>query len=113
MERETKIALILLIAMTFISVIVTAERYLYSKNYNFLVESPCDEKKEKCFIRDCTSGNDCPPNMLEKYQVFKVRAQDFSKCKDNSCLQECVTQKISCTPIQCGSLANDTCSDIL
>ena len=51
----------------------------------------CDPTSQTCFSRDCSEG-DCPPNNLENYRQFTIRARDFSRCSDNSCLKECLNK---------------------
>lgn len=87
-------------------------RYFYSKNFDYLVEANCDPEVENCFYRDCESSpDDCPPNGLVNYKSYKVKAYDFKKCSDNSCLNECVSGTISCEVIACDVENGDVCTD--
>jgi len=85
-------------------------KYYYTKNYNFLIEAECDPAEEKCYLRDCSIVDECPPNGYSSYKQFYVKAFDFLKCKDNSCSTECEEKTISCIDIPCGESAEDTCS---
>lgn len=88
---------------------VTAFKFLYRENYNFVVEAPCDSATQLCYFRDCTiSDSTCPPNGLAVYTRTKIKAEDFKECTDNSCQKECTNGTITCTPITCKS-DTDTC----
>ncbi len=76
-------------------------KYYYTKNYDYLVEASCDPSTEKCFHRDCSNADDCPPNGLSYFKEFYVKAYDFPKCTDDSCKTECTEREISCVPISC------------
>lgn len=85
-------------------------KYFFTKNYDFIIEAPCNLEIQKCFIRDCTNSEDCPPNKLSSFRKFLIAAKDFRKCKDDSCLKECVSNLITCTEIKCGEGRDDVCS---
>lgn len=87
-------------------------KYYFKKNYDFLIEAKCNPLEEICFTRDCTNPDDCPPNGLSEYKVFLVKAYDFSKCKDNSCEEECNKELIQCVPVLCGDSPEDTCTEL-
>jgi hypothetical protein len=84
-------------------------KYYYSKNFDYLIESPCDPASEICFERDCTNPDDCPPNGLAVYKQYYVKAYDFPKCSDNSCLRECTEGIIACHDIPCDQDGGDSC----
>ncbi len=86
-------------------------KYYYTKNYDYLLEAKCDPAIEKCFERDCTNPDDCPPDGLSDYKEFNIKAYDFPKCSDKSCEKECSLGVISCTQTICGESPDDTCSD--
>lgn len=105
-----KIFLVLIFIM--FGLVVVSNYYIlyYKKDYNFILEAPCDTSKNTCFVRDCNSGYGCPPNNLNKYRIFKINAGDFNLCQNNSCLNECENKTISCFEIKCGDSDDDTCS---
>lgn len=110
MDKWDKIFL-WIIALSVVAVITsTAYKFLFLKDYNFIVEAPCDPTKSTCFIRDCSNPDDCPPNGLSVYRQFNVKASDFGKCANNSCLNECLTGKIACAEIKCSESSGDTCA---
>ncbi len=86
-------------------------KYYYTANYDYLIEAECDASIEKCFSRDCTDPDQCPPNGLSSYKQFYVKAYDFHKCSDNSCKKECNSSIIECIPILCGDSTEDVCSE--
>jgi hypothetical protein len=100
----------------FAAMVLTVFWYSYStfyknKSYDFLVEAPCDEASQTCFVRDCENTDECPPNNLSNYRVFSINAADFSKCTDDTCLAQCESGEIQCTEIACGESSDDTCSN--
>lgn len=98
------------VALFFVAAICsTAYIFLIEKEYEFVVEAPCDPAVDTCFHRDC-SGGECPPNGLEEYRIFTVNAADFETCADETCLAECTTGSIACTEIACGDSEADVCS---
>src|SRR3989344_8722729 len=105
--------LTILFFITFLAVIgSTWYSYLYTKNFDYLVEAPCDTNNEKCFYRDCENEPDsCPPNGLSNYKQFYIKAYDFPQCSDNSCAQECETGMLVCKPIECNESQGDSCGE--
>jgi len=86
-------------------------RYYVTKNYQYIVEAPCDTAMEKCFVRDCEADPEsCPPNELSIYKKYHVKAADFKSCTDNSCLEQCSTHAIRCQRVICTEGAGDSCS---
>ncbi len=85
-------------------------KYYYTKNYDYIIETPCDIEQESCYLRDCSNPDDCPPNGLTEYKMYSIKAYDFKKCSDNTCESECSQNIIECTPIPCGESDEDTCS---
>lgn len=78
-------------------------KYYYAKDFDYRVEAACDPATETCFQRDCENDpNSCPPNGLDYYKVYLVKAYDFPKCSDNSCSEQCATGAINCVPVTCG-----------
>lgn len=84
--------------------------FYIQKNYSFTVEASCDPSAQSCYLRDCSTG-ECPPNELETYRVFDLKAADFARCSDDSCLTECTSGAIKCQEIPCGESADDSCSE--
>lgn len=94
----------------FISVVLANFSQFYqNKNYEFIVEASCDSSLEDCFIRDCSTPDECPPNELEIYKQYSINAVNFKNCEDNSCAIFCSINTTSCTPIKCDSSIGDTC----
>lgn len=100
----------LLLGSIVLVVVATGYKFLINKDYDFVVEAVCDPSVQTCFNRDCSEG-DCPPNELEDYRQFIISASDFSKCSDNSCLEECLSKAISCEEIMCDEGAGDICTN--
>jgi hypothetical protein len=86
--------------------------YYYTKNFNYLLEASCDEATQVCFVRDCSNPDDCPPNGLSIYTQYAVQGHDFSKCTDDSCLDECLQGIIECEEIPCDPMAEEECSGL-
>lgn len=104
------IAFVVLVALI-IPILSNFYKYYFTKDYDYLVEAKCNPSVESCFSRDCSNPDDCPPNGLSIYKEFYVKAYDFSKCKDNSCEQECASGLITCTPVPCGESPEETCTE--
>ena len=80
-------------------------RYIYAKDYYFLVEAPCDAETENCYIRSCDDY--CPP-----YSVYSLKASYFEQCSDNSCENICTPYNENiCAPITCEASDEQECSD--
>lgn len=90
--------------------LVSYTKYIYAKDYTFLVEASCDPLTQSCYVRDCEDY--CPPNELESYTVFAISAADFSSCTDNSCSNVCLnpTTAEKCEEITCDIENGDDCS---
>lgn len=116
MKIKGKILLDRILTLLFFLLLISAlgltfYKFYYLKNYEYLVEAPCDPDSEVCFQRDCeTSPDDCPPNGLSDYKQFHVTAKDFFKCSDDSCVMECSSGAIDCEQILCGDSPEDMCS---
>ena len=83
--------------------------FYIAKDYDFVVEAPCDPSLELCYQRDCSNPSDCPPNELSVYKKYYVRAYDFARCSNNSCVNLCTSEPYRCRAIICGSDPNDSC----
>ncbi len=110
MNTSTTTFLATISLLTIAAISATTYTFLINKDYDFIVEAPCDPAQEMCFSRDC-SGGECPPNELEHYRIFTVSAEDFQRCTDDSCLQECTNQTIACTELVCGESEDDECAE--
>jgi len=75
--------------------------FYFQKNYEFIVESPCDTDKEECFQRDCSNPDDCPPNGLSDFKRYSLNANDFQYCVDEDCTEACESSQIKCEQIAC------------
>jgi len=94
----------------FITVILGAiQRYYFIKEYMFTIEVPCDTASEHCFHRDC-STDDCPPNNLEDYRVFEMRAKRYDACSADDCANYCKSNN-GCIETVCDP-STDTCSGV-
>lgn len=110
MDKWDKIFLWVLVLSVVAVIAATAYKFLFAKDYVFVVEAPCDPTTNTCFTRNCSIEDECPPNELGNYRMFNVKASDFGKCVDNSCSSECVSGQISCEEIMCGESEEDSCS---
>lgn len=70
--------------------------FYYKKDYDFIVEVPCDSTKETCFVRDCSEADVCPPNNLSSFKRYSLKAADFKMCTNEDCTQVCETGAIKC-----------------
>jgi hypothetical protein len=114
-EYKKNFGLLLLTLFIVVSVVfiyLTAyTKYIFAKDYYFYIEAPCDPDTTKCFIRDCDDY--CPPNGLDTYSAYTIKASDFSSCEDNSCSNICNDANLYhiCEPIICDAEVGDTCSN--
>ena len=102
-KEEKKINWFLwLIGLSCLAVItVSFYSFYFKKNYDFIVETPCDATKEECFQRDCTNPDDCPPNGLSSFKRYSLNANDFAKCENEDCTKACESGAIKCEQIKC------------
>ena len=104
-------ALFGLTSILFLAVILGSFYTFYiQKDYNFVVETPCSEG-EFCFIRYCSDG-ECPPNELERYRVFSLKASEFEKCSNDSCELSCRSGLMQCQEVLCDEESGDTCTAV-
>ena len=88
--------------LLFLSAIGSSFYFFYiRKDFNFIVEIPCDTTKEQCFQRDCTNPDDCPPNGLSDFKRYSLKASDFKYCKNEDCTSVCENGEIKCEQITC------------
>lgn len=105
----TRTIFILVVALVLAAVVNNFYIFYIQKNYEFIVESPCNLTAESCFIRSC-GDEECPPNELSHYRMFAIKARDFGKCRDNSCFSECSSGLIECKEIMCSE--DDACTSV-
>ncbi len=103
-----KLVLSIICASVIVVIFIAAIKFLVIKEFYFIVETECNEGARTCFHRDC-SINECPPNGLENYRIFKIAAHDYSQCNDQSCLFECGSL-INCEEVLCDVADGDECS---
>lgn len=86
-------------------------RYIFAKDYYFYIEAPCDPQSQSCFVRDCDDY--CPPNGLDTYRSFYIKAEDFIHCAENSCANICLESETSklCGEVICDTENGDECSE--
>jgi hypothetical protein len=109
MRKQETLFLTMVGAMFVAVAVVTAWHFLLQKNYDFVVEAPCDPSSATCYERDCDE-EECPVNGLEQYRVYTVKAAEFAHCADETCVQECSQGTITCTETLCGEGEEDVCS---
>lgn len=84
-----------------IAVLVSFYFFYYKKDYDFIIEVPCDALKEQCFQRDCSNPDDCPPNGFSDFKRYSLSAGDFRRCENENCANACETGTIKCESIEC------------
>jgi len=109
MEKSDKIFLWIIMLSVVVVIGATGYKFLILQDYEFYVEAPCDSTTQTCFVRDCSEADSCPPNNLDSYRVFYLKAKDFKKCDDNSCLSVCTNETIQCRELVCGETEGDSC----
>lgn len=109
LSKRIKILMLVTLLSVALVFLTAFTKYIYAKDYIFLVESTCDPELHTCFVRDCEDY--CPPNALESYRVFSIQAKDFHLCTDNSCSNICTDSSTSamCEELTCEP-ENDDCS---
>lgn len=86
----------------FLGVIFASFYFFYfKKNYNFFVEVACDPTQSQCFKRDCSDPDNCPPNGLETFKRYSIKASDFKYCENEDCSVACESGQIKCDEIKC------------
>jgi hypothetical protein len=76
-------------------------RYVETKNFHVIIETPCDPAGELCFFRDCDK-EECPPNGLSTYRSWDVNAKIFYGCDvNNTCESTCENETGKCKEIVC------------
>lgn len=91
-----------IIGLSSLAVILIAfYSFYFKKDYNFIVETSCDNTTETCQYRDCSIEGDCPPNNLSYYNTYTIKASDFATCTNEDCTQACKEGIISCEKTEC------------
>lgn len=107
--KVTKTIFILMVAMVVAVLASNLYTFYIQKNYEFSVELPCGPD-EVCFIRECSDG-ECPPNELERYRVFALKASVFDSCQADSCQNLCGVEGGSqCSEVLCDAEVGDVCT---
>ena len=76
--------------LLFLIVILSGFYFFYfKKDFDFIIEIPCDSNLEICTIRDCSNPDDCPPNQLKSFKRYSLKAYDFNKCPNEDCKLMC------------------------
>ena len=99
--KRRNVFLYILLGMCVVAVASSFYFFYFKKDFDFIIEAPCDRTKEQCFIRDCTDPDACPPNGLSDFKRYDLKASDFQYCKDEDCSSVCESGQIECTPIAC------------
>ena len=113
-NKSHNIFLYILLGGCLIAILSSFYFFYYKKNFDFLIEVPCDITKEQCFQRDCTNPDNCPPNELSDFKRYSLKARDFKYCKDEDCTSVCESGEVKCTLIACKDNldAGESCSPI-
>lgn len=113
-ETRSNLRVKILVGLTAISVLLVLltgyTKYIYAGDYFFIIEAPCDENSQTCFVRDCEDY--CPPNELATYKTYLIKAEDFADCTENSCTNICENEETSdlCEEVICNLDNGDDCS---
>lgn len=114
-EYSKKLGVVVLVTFVALSLVLTYltayTKYIFAKDYNFYIETPCDPETMTCFTRDCDDY--CPPNGLSEYRSFTISASTFTSCSSNSCENICLNTNTAskCEEITCDPTAGDSCSE--
>jgi hypothetical protein len=103
-EEESKghnVFLYILLLSCFAVVLSSFYNFYFRKNYDFIVETSCDQTKESCFYRDCDVEGSCPPNNLSYYNEYTINAKDFYLCKDEDCTEAINSGLINAEKTEC------------
>jgi hypothetical protein len=101
-NNRSNIFLFLSLFVLFFAILISFYFFYIKKDFNFVLEFPCNSSEEECFVRDCESEGVCPPNNLS----------EFKKCEKEDCLSMCINGEIDCEQISCeeDSGAGEYCS---
>ena len=107
---KRKFSLITFFVITLVLVVIFSFlRYFVFKNYDFTLEVSCDPVTETCFHRDC-EAEECPPNNLEDYKKFAIKAFQFDKCEGNNLCKDFCEKGKQCIETVCDTNTGDICS---
>ncbi len=84
-----------------VTMIVSFYSFYFQKNFDYIVETSCDQTTQTCFYRDCSIEDNCPPNELSYYKTYTIQAKDFNKCENEDCTAVCTQGIIQCEEISC------------
>lgn len=86
-------------------------KYIYAKDFSFLIEATCNPEQQTCYVRDCDES--CPPNQLEIYSAYEISAADYAKCTTNGCENICQNETTSnlCKEFVCDGEKGDDCTE--
>ncbi len=108
---KTQVLTLFVFVSIFFVFLTAFTKFIFAKDYQFYIEGACDTTTQNCFVRDCDDY--CPPNGLDTYSAYYIKASDFPSCSSNDCANICLngatTEK--CEVIECDSNAGDSCSD--
>ena len=107
-SKTTKFVFLIIVLLTLVLLVHNFHTFYLQKDYQFLVETSCGEG-ETCFVRDCSSTDECPPSELETYRLFSIKASDFSKCVGGDCHNQCLDGSVDCREVRCDVEAGETC----
>jgi hypothetical protein len=101
-ESKHNFFLYVMLAGCLITIVTSFYFFYFKKDYDFYVETKCDQKTEACFYRDCENNPDvCPPNNFSYYNQYTIKAGDFKYCGNEDCTVACTTGLIQCTKTEC------------
>lgn len=109
MDRSDKVAIGCIVLSLVVALGATGWNFLHTKEYTYVIETECDPATEVCFERDCSIEDECPPNGLGVYKVYRLSAKDFESCSDDSCHTQCIQGSVTCEEQVCGESEDDTC----
>jgi hypothetical protein len=111
-NNRSNIFLFLSLFVLFFAILISFYFFYIKKDFNFVLEFPCNSSEEECFVRDCESEGVCPPNNLSEFKRYIVNGSDFKKCEKEDCLSMCINGEIDCEQISCeeDSGAGEYCS---
>jgi hypothetical protein len=98
-KKEINYFLVFVFISLFLVVFSSFYNLFIKRDYDFLIETACDNTSEICFYRDCETG-ECPPNGLSFYKEYHMRAYDFAKCENEDCTSFCATSS-KCEEVRC------------
>lgn len=104
-EQKSREKAPLVYALFFCCIIVIAAcfyKFYIKQEFDYIVETQCDNTSQTCFVRDCSDPDTgCPPNNFSQYQKYSIKASDFPLCDNEDCTAVCASGVIECEPIEC------------